>query len=106
MIKNIILQALVLFAAAMPATVGAASPAAPSDANINGHVIDKSNGEHIPFCAVKLLGTSVATLTDASGHYHLRDLKPGKYTVEVSYVGYKTETKAVDIARDQTLSEF
>lgn len=103
MIKNIILQALVLFAAAMPATVGAASPAAPSDANINGHVIDKSNGEHIPFCAVKLLGTSVATLTDASGHYHLRDLKPGKYTVEVSYVGYKTETKAVDIARDQTL---
>ena len=78
MIKNIILSALVLFAAAMPTTAEGASAASPSDANINGHVIDKSNGEHIPFCAVKLLGTSVATLTDASGHYQLRDLKPGK----------------------------
>lgn len=103
MIRNIFMSALLLLSATMPATICGATNATPSDANINGHVLDKSNGEHIPFCAVKLLGTSIATLTDASGHYNLRDLKPGRYRIEVSYIGYQTETKEIDIAKGQTL---
>lgn len=103
MIRNIFMSALLLLSATMPATICGATNATPSDANINGHVLDKSNGEHIPFCAVKLLGTSIATLTDASGHYNLRDLKPGRYKIEVSYIGYQTETKEIDIAKGQTL---
>ncbi|MDE7145632.1 MAG: carboxypeptidase-like regulatory domain-containing protein, partial [Duncaniella sp.] len=53
-----------------------------TDANIGGHVIDTENGEHMPGCLIKILGTSLATVTDASGHYIFRDLKPGDYTLE------------------------
>ncbi|MDE6130884.1 MAG: TonB-dependent receptor, partial [Muribaculaceae bacterium] len=61
-----------------------------TDANIGGHVIDAENGEHLPGCVIKIIGTSLATVTDASGHYIFRDLKPGDYTLEVSSVGYVT----------------
>jgi len=84
-------------------SVGMFAAPAPSDANITGHVLDKETGEHIPFCPVKILGTTFATLTDASGHYHLRDLKPGKYTMEVSYIGYKTVTKDIELVKDKTI---
>ena len=71
----------------------------PTDANINGHVIDGDTGEHIPFCTIKILGTSIVALTDASGHYALHDINPGKYEIEASYVGYKTETKWVEVVK-------
>lgn len=74
-----------------------AAPAKVSDANIGGHVIDNENGEHLPGCIIKILGTGMATMTDASGHYIFRDLKPGEYTLEVSYVGYVTQKKSANV---------
>lgn len=74
-----------------------------SDANIVGHVIDAENGEHIPGAVVKLAGTNMAAMTDGSGHYVFRDLQPGQYTVEVSYMGYSTQKKTADVKPNQTL---
>lgn len=74
-----------------------------SDANIVGHVIDAENGEHIPGCVVKLTGTNMAVMTDGSGHYVFRDLMPGQYTVEVSYMGYSSQKKTADVKPQQTL---
>ena len=61
-----------------------------TDANIGGHVLDTESGEHMPGCVIRILGTSLATVTDASGHYIFRDLKPGEYTLEASCTGYVT----------------
>lgn len=80
-----------------------AAPSNPSDANIGGHVIEAENGEHLPYCLVKIIGTNLATLTDASGHYVFRDLKPGEYTLEASFTGYKTQTRKVNLSAKQTL---
>lgn len=63
-----------------------------SDANLSGHVVDIETGEHLPYFVIKLLGTSIVTMTDASGHYSLTNLKPGNYTVEASSVGFTTKT--------------
>ncbi len=81
----------------------AVAMAAPSDANINGHVIDAETGEHLPYCLITLPGTSLSCLTDASGHYVIRDLHPGRYTLSASYTGFVTEQRTVDIRPDQTL---
>ncbi len=75
----------------------------PSDCNITGHIIDAETGEHIPFCQVSIVGTQIATLTDVSGHYVLRDLTPGEHIVEVSLTGYKKQPKKFEIALGQTL---
>ncbi len=49
-----------------------------SDANIIGHVLDKSTKEHLSFISVSLKGTTIGTMTDASGHYFLKNLPEGE----------------------------
>ena len=58
-----------------------------SDANIIGHVLDKNTEEHLSFISVSLKGTTIGTMTDASGHYFLKNLPEGEFTMEVSAVG-------------------
>ena len=89
--------------AVLMAAVSASALAAVSDANIGGHVIDADNGEHIPGCLVKISGTNLATMTDGSGHYVFRDLTPGTYTLEVSMLGYRTESKKTAVEAQQTV---
>ena len=74
-----------------------------TDANIGGHVIDGENGDHMPGCLVKIIDTGMATMTDASGHYIFRDLKPGEYIIEVSMVGYATERKSAKVSLHETM---
>ena len=59
-----------------------------SDANVFGHVLDKETGEHLPFITVMLKGTTIGTTTDNSGHYFLKNLPEGKFTLEFKYLVY------------------
>ncbi len=74
-----------------------------TDANIGGHVVDAETGEHLPGCVIKILGTSLATSTDASGHYIFRDLKPGNYTLEARGLGYVTTKLDTSVKAAQTV---
>lgn len=98
-------RTLTLIAAVILAAISASANAAntPTDANIGGHVIDKENGEHITGCIVKILGSNLTTMTDASGHYVFRDLRPGDYTLEVSYMGYSNLKKSTSVKSHQTV---
>ncbi len=74
-----------------------------SDANIYGHVLDNKTGEHLPFVTIKLKGTTIGITTDHTGHYFLRNLPVGKFTLEASMIGFKTAAKEVVIEADKTL---
>lgn len=74
-----------------------------SDANIIGHVIEKGTDEHLPGFTIRLLDSSIGVVTDISGHYAIRHLKPGEYTVEASCAGYVTQKKTIDVAPKQTV---
>ena len=76
-----------------------------SDANIIGHVLDKNSGEHLPYITIALKGTTVGTVTDATGHYFLKNLPEGNFLMEVSSVGYKTVTRNVALKKGKTLEE-
>lgn len=73
-----------------------------SDANVFGHVLDKETGEHLPFITVMLKGTTIGTTTDNSGHYFLKNLPEGKFTLEFKYLGYKTVTREVKLEKGKT----
>lgn len=79
------------------------NPIKDSDANIVGHVVDKHTQEHLPYIKIQLKGTTIATTTDATGHYHLVNLPEGNYTLEVSSIGYKTITRPVSLQKGETL---
>ena len=76
-----------------------------SDANIIGHVLDKKTKEHLPYITVALKGTTIGTVTDATGHYFLKNLPEGSFVLEVSSVGYNTLTRNVTLKRGKTLEE-
>lgn len=76
--------------------------ATPSDTNITGHVVDATTGEHLSFYNISISGTTIGTMTDASGHYSLLNLKPGKYTIVASSIGYKTEQQTVSVQNGKT----
>jgi outer membrane receptor for ferrienterochelin and colicins len=73
----------------------------PTDANIFGHVTDSDN-EHIPYINISIKNTTVATVTDATGHYLFKNLKEGTCTLVVSGVGYKPEEKTVTVIKNKT----
>ena len=74
-----------------------------SDANIVGDVKDAKTGEHIPFINVTINNTVIGTTTDATGHYFLKNLPTGKFTIRVSGLGYKTVEQQVVLESDKTI---
>ena len=68
-------------------------------------VIDKTTGEHLSFVTVALKGTVLNTVTDKTGHYFLKNLPEGEFTLEVSMLGYETESRRVTLKKGETLEE-
>ena len=70
-----------------------------TDAHIHGHVIDRNTGEHLPYIVVILKGTTIGVSTESTGHYMMRNVPEGTFTVEVSSVGYKTQQREINVRR-------
>ena len=73
-----------------------------TDAHIHGHVIDKATGDHLPYIVVMLKGTTIGVTTEHTGHYMIRNIPEGRFTIEVSAIGYKTQTREVNIAKGRS----
>ena len=78
-----------------------------SNKHLAGHVSDKATKELIPFANIVIkrtpTGTTVdATGTDSKGHYFLKYLPVGKFTVLVSALGYKRIEKEMDLTSVDT----
>ena len=79
------------------------TPKPQSDAHLYGHVIDSETGEHLPYVTVTIPGTTIGTATDASGHYFLKNLPQGRFTLVASSVGYRSAEQTVEISPDKTI---
>jgi outer membrane receptor for ferrienterochelin and colicins len=74
-----------------------------TDSNINGHVVDAQTNEHLPYASIFLRGTTVSIMTDATGHYFLKDIPVGEFTLAASCVGYRTEEQTITVEANRTL---
>ena len=84
-------------------TTPAEEPRRYSDANIHGHIIDAKTGEHIPFVTIYIKGTTIGTVADASGHFFLKNLPIGKYTLIAESVGYRSVETEVELNRNHSI---
>ena len=67
---------------------------------VKGKVLDKQTDEVLQFVNVKLTrGDKLVqgSITDVSGSFNLTGVPDGQYTLTVSFVGYKTVTRRVDV---------
>lgn len=72
---------------------------------LTGKVRDAINNEPIPFAIVALQNTGLGTKTDVDGQFEFEQLKPGLYTIEVTYLGYKKKV-VYEIAVDNAKPTF
>ena len=56
---------------------------------VKGRVYNKIGNEPIPFANVIVQGTSTGTIADEFGNFVIRELQPGIYNLEATFVGFK-----------------
>ena len=73
-----------------------------TDANIVGHVVCSHCGDHIPFATISVIGTTIGTTSDETGHYQLINLPVWKLTIKAQSVGFKPKEETIVIKADET----
>lgn len=56
---------------------------------IAGRVVDAGTGNPLPGANIVLMATDMGATTDSDGYYTILNVPPGRYTLAVSYIGYK-----------------
>jgi TonB-linked SusC/RagA family outer membrane protein len=62
------------------------------EGSIAGRVIDAATGEGLPGVNVFLVGTTLGASTDIDGNYRIDNIPAGLYTLQASFIGYRTAT--------------
>ncbi|KUO66406.1 MAG: hypothetical protein APF83_05825 [Lutibacter sp. BRH_c52] len=78
---------------------------APKNGKIEGVVLDNEvDNEPLAFATITVKNTDFETNSDLNGSFSF-NLKPGKYTLEVAFLGYETiELRDVAVVAGNTLS--
>jgi TonB-linked SusC/RagA family outer membrane protein len=73
--------------------------------HFKGTVMDAKNQEPIPGATVLIVNQNVGSATDRNGHYDFTaKLKPGKYQIAFSTVGYKTVVKDLTLGNNTNVT--
>ena len=70
--------------------------------SLSGTVYDQATNLPLRGVNVRLSGMGKATLTDELGRYRFDELAPASYTVELSHVGFGSQTVVVLVQEDRT----
>ena len=102
--KNIFLLFLVtIFCAGLHAQDGPPQNRPAQGKTISGLLIDAATQEPMGFANVSLYSETEELVkgvsSDIDGKYELRDIRPGKYRLEVSFLGYATQSQPVEVVR-------
>lgn len=69
-----------------------------SQVKITGRVLNMTTTHPIPFASVFLSNTTSGMETDSAGYFTLTNIKPGRYDLIVSILGYETAQQSLVIA--------
>ncbi len=67
--------------------------------NVTGHVKDAKSGNHLGYATVSIVGTTLGTAADGTGHFNLKGVSAGEYTLEAELMGYTPVQQAITIEK-------
>lgn len=94
---------VVLMSIHCSAVFAAEGTANPDLGSIKGKVMD-ADRQTLPGATITIEGMNVGATSDVNGNYTLPNLKPGTYTVRISYVGYTPVTQTVSVKKTEPWS--
>lgn len=72
--------------------------------SVQGKVLDAEMfNEPLLMASVSLEATEFLTTTNFNGNFELRDVTPGTYTLLISFLGYETLEKEIEVIGDATV---
>lgn len=99
--KKVFLMALMMSGLSMNA-FAEGNDASPRDGAIHGRIIDNSK-QTLPGASIFIENLQTGVISDIDGFYTLPNLKPGTYTVKVTYVGYAPVELQLTVPEGKTL---
>lgn len=72
--------------------------------HITGKITDAVTGKPLSGADIYIASSQKGTISDENGNFKLTNLRQGKYTVIVSYIGYKKFDKTLNINANETLN--
>lgn len=72
--------------------------------SVKGFVVDKANGEVVPYATVRLDSTDLGAATDDKGFFNIPNIAEGNYTLTVSFIGYEAYHEQVTVAKGRTVN--
>lgn len=69
---------------------------------LEGVIRDSTENSPLPGANVSLIGTAFGAATDNAGHYSIKGVPTGQYTIRISYVGYHTRQIRVAVEDDKS----
>lgn len=79
---------------------------AQSGVTVSGTVTDSESGQTLPGANVYLVELQKGASTNVDGAYAINNVPAGSYTLKVSYVGYKSMTKTIDVGNSDLTLDF
>lgn len=73
--------------------------------NLSGYVAG-TDSVAVTGATITLKGTTFGTVSDKNGFYKLNRVRPGTYTLRVSFLGFETQEKTVDVHNTDTHFDF
>jgi TonB-dependent receptor len=73
--------------------------------SLKGRVFDKTTNEPLIGANVIIEKTSMGAATDRDGNYLIRSIPVGSYSMKVSYIGYVSVNRNINIIQDGTLEK-
>jgi len=72
---------------------------------IRGSVKDIQSNENLGYANIRISGSMIGTAANIEGNFELK-LKPGKYVLIASYIGYYSDTIAIELDKDISDLQF
>ncbi|RLD10202.1 hypothetical protein DRI50_11325 [candidate division KSB1 bacterium] len=66
--------------------------------SISGQVINAATNKPVYYANVFLANTTLGTTSNADGHFLLKNIPDGNYSLVVSFIGFEVETRTIQIA--------
>ncbi len=68
--------------------------------NLSGKVTGSDSKQSLPGAHIRLLNTFYTAVSNNKGVFSIANIKPGKYSIVTSYLGYKNDTTVVHLSKN------
>lgn len=75
------------------------------EVSVSGYVSGKDSSR-ISGATITLVGTTYGTISDKNGFYKIGKIRPGAYTLRVSFIGFETLESVVNLQKENNESDF